>query len=123
MKHCCQDKPKRTVHAEGGAVSIYTKIKSEDTEITDTRNHRQLFWTVDVFHGRWLVKKGDNDGQGRSRTIVITVAREKKLAFIVLHKNSSLLRKTYFCQLLSAFYSTPQTGKGLISTTVNKRVI
>ena len=42
VKHCCQDTPKRAVHAEGGAVSINTKIKSEDTEITDTRNHRHV---------------------------------------------------------------------------------
>ena len=28
--------PKRAVHAEGGAVSISTDVKSEDTEITDT---------------------------------------------------------------------------------------
>ena len=37
VKHCCQDTPKRAVHAEGRAVSINAKIKSEDTEITDTR--------------------------------------------------------------------------------------
>ena len=42
VKHCCQDTPKRVVHAEGGTVSINTKIKSEDTEITDTSNHRQF---------------------------------------------------------------------------------
>ena len=42
LRHCCQDTPKRAVHAEGGAVSINTKkVKSEDTEITDARNHRQ----------------------------------------------------------------------------------
>ena len=42
VRHCCQDTPKRAVHAEGGAVSIKnTDVKSEDTEITDTRNHRQ----------------------------------------------------------------------------------
>ena len=40
MRHCCQDTPKRAVHAERGAVSINTEVKSEDTEITDTRNHR-----------------------------------------------------------------------------------
>ena len=40
VRHCCQDTPKRAVHAEGGAVSINTDVKSEDTEITDTRNHR-----------------------------------------------------------------------------------
>ena len=42
VKHCCQDTPKRAVHAEGGAVLVNTKIKSEDTEITDTRNHRHV---------------------------------------------------------------------------------
>ena len=36
----CQGTPKRAVHAEGGAVSINTKVKSEDTEITDSRNRR-----------------------------------------------------------------------------------
>ena len=36
LRHCCQDTPKRAVHAEVGAVSINTKVKSEDTEITDT---------------------------------------------------------------------------------------
>ena len=41
LRHCCQGTPKRAVHAEGGAVSINTKVKSEDTEITDARNHRQ----------------------------------------------------------------------------------
>ena len=40
LRHCCQGTPKRAVHGEGGAVSINTKVKSEDTEITDTRNHR-----------------------------------------------------------------------------------
>ena len=35
LRHCCQDTPKRAVHAEGGAVSIHTKGKSENTEITD----------------------------------------------------------------------------------------
>ena len=42
VKHCCQDTPKRAVHAEGGAVLINTKIKSEDTEITDARSHRHV---------------------------------------------------------------------------------
>ena len=41
VRHCCQDTPKRAVHAEGGTVSINTEVKSEDTEITDARNHRQ----------------------------------------------------------------------------------
>ena len=45
MRHCCQGTPKRTVHAEGGAVSISTKVKYEDTEITDARNHRQILLT------------------------------------------------------------------------------
>ena len=40
VKNYCQDTPKRAVHAEGGVVSINTVVKSEDTEITDTRNHR-----------------------------------------------------------------------------------
>ena len=43
LRHCCQDTPKGAVHAEGGAVSINTKVKSEDTEITDARNPRQEF--------------------------------------------------------------------------------
>ena len=42
LRHCCQDTPKRAVHPEGGAVSINAKVKSEDTEITDTRNHRHI---------------------------------------------------------------------------------
>ena len=42
LRHCCQDTPKRTVHAEGGAVSISTKVKPEDTEITDEINHRHV---------------------------------------------------------------------------------
>ena len=41
VRHCCQDTPKRAIHAEGGAVSINTDVKSEDTENTDTRNHRK----------------------------------------------------------------------------------
>ena len=41
VRHCYQDTPKRDVHAEGGAVSINTDVRSEDTEITDARNHRQ----------------------------------------------------------------------------------
>ena len=41
VRHCCQDTPKRVVHVEGGAVSINTEVKSKDTEIADTRNHRQ----------------------------------------------------------------------------------
>ena len=39
LRHCYQGTPKRAVHAEEGAVSISTKVKSEDTEITDARNH------------------------------------------------------------------------------------
>ena len=42
VRHCCQDTPKRSVHAEGGDVSTNTEVKSEDTEITDTRSHRHL---------------------------------------------------------------------------------
>ena len=49
VKHCCQDTPKRVVHAEGGAVSINTKIKSEDTEITDTRNHRHTTGEENIY--------------------------------------------------------------------------
>ena len=46
MRYCCQDTPKRAVHAEGGAVSINTDVKSEDTEITDTRNQRHVITVV-----------------------------------------------------------------------------
>ena len=46
VRHCCSDTPKRVVHAEGGAVSINTDVKSEDTEITDTRNHRHVITLV-----------------------------------------------------------------------------
>ena len=46
VRYCCQDTPKRAVHAEGGAVSINTHVKSEDTEITDTRNHRHVLTVV-----------------------------------------------------------------------------
>ena len=42
VRHCCQDTPKRAVHPEGGAVSIDTDVNSEDTEITDTTNHRHV---------------------------------------------------------------------------------
>ena len=42
LKHYCQDTPKRAVHDEGGAVSINTKVKSEDTQITYARNHRHV---------------------------------------------------------------------------------
>ena len=42
VRHCCQDTLKRAVHAEGGAVSINREVKSEDTEIADTRNHRHV---------------------------------------------------------------------------------
>ena len=35
VRHCCSYTSKRAVHAEGGAVSINTDVKSEDTEITD----------------------------------------------------------------------------------------
>ena len=40
LRHCWQDTPKRAVHAEEGAVSIDTKVKSEVTENTEARNHR-----------------------------------------------------------------------------------
>ena len=40
LRICCQGTPKRAVHAEGRAVSINTKVKSEDTKITDSRNRR-----------------------------------------------------------------------------------
>ena len=42
LRHCCQDTPKRAVHAEGGAVSTNTKAKSDDTEITDAINYRHV---------------------------------------------------------------------------------
>ena len=38
--YCCFDTPKSLAHAEGGVVSINTDVKSKDTGITDTRNHR-----------------------------------------------------------------------------------
>ena len=46
VRHWCQDTPKRTVHAERGAVSINTDVRSKDTEITDTRNHRHVITLV-----------------------------------------------------------------------------
>ena len=46
VRHCCQDTPKRAVQAEGRAVSINTDVKYEDTEITDTRNHRDVITLV-----------------------------------------------------------------------------
>ena len=46
VRHCCQDTPKRAVHAEGGAVSINTEVKSEDTEIDDTINHRHVITSL-----------------------------------------------------------------------------
>ena len=48
VRHCCQDTPKRAVQADGGAVSINTEVKSENTEITETRNHRQISLVVTV---------------------------------------------------------------------------
>ena len=42
VRRCRQDTPKRAAHAEGEAVSINTEAKSEDTEITDTRNLRNV---------------------------------------------------------------------------------
>ena len=82
----------------------------------------KLFWCVDVFRVQWFVK-GDNDGQGRSRTIVTTVAREKKFALIVLQNNSSLLRKKHILPTTQCFFYTAQAGVGLISTTVKKRAM
>ena len=46
VRHCCQDTPKRAVHAEGGAVSINTDEKSENTEITATRNPKHVITLV-----------------------------------------------------------------------------
>ena len=46
VRHCCRDTPKRAVHAEGGAESINTDVKSEDTEITDTRKHRHVITLI-----------------------------------------------------------------------------
>ena len=46
LRHCCQDTPKRAAYAEGGAVSMNTKVESEDTEITDARNHRHVITTL-----------------------------------------------------------------------------
>ena len=42
VRRCRQDTPKRAAHPEGEAVSINTEAKSEDTEITDTRNLRNV---------------------------------------------------------------------------------
>ena len=72
----------------------------------------KLFWSVDVFHGRWFVK-GDNDGQGRSRTIVTTVAQEKKLALIELYNKCSLLRKTYFLPTTQCFLLLAADREGI----------
>ena len=46
LRYFCQVTPERAVHAEGGAVPMNTDVKSEDTEITDTRNHRHNGWLV-----------------------------------------------------------------------------
>ena len=46
LRLCCQGTPKRAVHAEGGAVSINTKVKYEDTEITDSRNCRHVITSL-----------------------------------------------------------------------------
>ena len=51
VKNCCQDTPKRAVHAAGGAVSIDTRITSEDTEIPGTINHRHVITAVVVRAG------------------------------------------------------------------------
>ena len=48
VRHRCQDTPKRAVPAEGGAVSINTEVKSENTEIAETRNHRQISLVITV---------------------------------------------------------------------------
>ena len=61
-----------------------------------------LFLSVDVFRGRWLVE-GHKDSQVGSCTIII-IAREKWLALIVLHKNSSLLRKIYIFNITQSFF-------------------
>ena len=47
LRHCCQGTPKRAVHAEGGAVSINTKVKYEDAEITDARNYRHVLTALE----------------------------------------------------------------------------
>ena len=72
----------------------------------------KLFWSVDVFHRRWFVK-GDNDGQGRSRTIVTTVAQEKKLALIEFYNKCSLLRKTYFLPTTQCFLLLAADREGI----------
>ena len=46
LRHCYQGTPKRAVHAEGGAVSIHTKVKYENTDITDARNHRHVITSL-----------------------------------------------------------------------------
>ena len=59
MRHCCQDTPKRAVHAEEGAVSINTVVKSEDTEITDKRNHRHVITALVLKAGSsWHRRRG-----------------------------------------------------------------
>ena len=74
VKHCCQDAPKRAVHAEGGAVSINTKIKFEDTEITDTRNHRHVI-TALVLRAGSSCHRG---GSLKSLLLLISVRRQRQ---------------------------------------------
>ena len=63
LRICCQGTSKRAVHAEGGAVSINTKIKSEDTEITDSRNCRHVITTL-------ILRVGSNCHRGGSLKIL-----------------------------------------------------
>ena len=58
VKHCYQDTPKHAVYGEEGAVSIKTKIKSEDTEITDTKDHRHVI-TALVLRAGSSCRRGD----------------------------------------------------------------
>ena len=46
MRHRCQDTPTRAVYAEGGAVPINTDVKSEGTEIADTKTHRHVIMAL-----------------------------------------------------------------------------
>ena len=50
VRHCCKDTPKRDVYAEGGAVSINTDVKYEDTEITDTRSQTYSLSENNIFY-------------------------------------------------------------------------
>ena len=75
LRHCCQDTPKRAVHAEGGAVSINTKVKYEDTEITDARNYRHVITTL-------VLKAGSSCHRGGSLKClflgIISVRRQRQ---------------------------------------------